>query len=63
MKFLKVIVIALITVFAFNSAEAQTSVRLNENPRKHRKVVVVERRAPQKPHHKPIRVKHHHRQH
>jgi hypothetical protein len=45
MKFLKVIVIALITVFAFADAQAQIRVKVGESPRRHRKVVVVERRV------------------
>ena len=41
MKFLKVTIIALITLFAFNSADAQIVVRTG--PRHPRKVVVVKR--------------------
>jgi hypothetical protein len=49
MKFLKVIVVALITVFAFNHAEAQMKVKVGENPHRHRKVVVVEHRVHKTP--------------
>ncbi|MVN20177.1 hypothetical protein [Mucilaginibacter arboris] len=60
MKFLKVIVIALITVFAFNNAEAQIRVKVGDNPRRHRKVVVVERRTHHVPHHRYVVVKRYH---
>lgn len=58
MKFLKVIVIALITVFAFSNAKAQIRVKVGDNPRRHRNVVVVERRSHHMPPRRHVVVKH-----
>lgn len=56
MKFFKVIIVALITVFAFGSAEAQRVVRTTYHPRK---VVVVKKHTHHRYHkHRPP-VRHH----
>ena len=53
MKILKVILIALVTVFTFGSANAQVNIRIgNRHPR--RRVIVVHR-----PYHRRVIVVHH----
>jgi len=66
MKILKVIVIALITVFAFGNADAQISVKVGQTHRQHRKVVVVKRRTHhyhRVPARRPVVVVKHYRHH